>query len=282
MLKLRLITAAVLIPVVVGSVLWLTHTQFAIFFALFAVVGGWEWSRFLRLQHPLVRASYAAVVMAAILFSWFYVVGNSQLVLTVLMTGLAWWVCALILVIMYPRCDRIRTNRTLGAFIGLLVIVPCWVAIVELRNNFEQGPYLVLFLVALIAVADSSAYFGGKKWGANKLAPQVSPGKTWEGVISGLVSVGIFSLTGAYFFEFLNRDWKSIVAFMVVCILTAVISVLGDLSESMFKRQVGLKDSGKILPGHGGVLDRVDSLTAAAPLFMVCTWALFQKNIPTL
>lgn len=276
MLKLRLITAVILFPVVVGSVLWLSNVQFAAFFAVFAVVGGWEWSRFLRLQYPLVRVSYAAMVMAVILLCWFYVIGNSQLVLSVLIIGLVWWVCALMLVFMYPKFDRVRSNRVLGAVIGLLVIVPCWIAIVELRNNFEQGPYLVLFLIALIAVADSSAYFGGKKWGANKLAPQVSPGKTWEGVISGLVGVGLFTFICAYSFEFLKGEWKSIVAFMMISVLTAVISVLGDLSESMFKRQVGLKDSGKILPGHGGVLDRVDSLTAAAPLFVVCTWVLFQ------
>jgi len=275
-LKLRLITAAVLIPIVVGSVLWLSYAQFALFFAVFAVVGGWEWSRFLRLHQVLARASYAVMVMAVILLCWFYVVGYPERVLSVLILGLAWWICALALVYMYPKCDRIRSSRTLGAVIGLLVIVPCWLAIIELRNNFEQGPYLVLFLVALIAVADSTAYFGGKKWGSKKLAPQVSPGKSWEGVISGLLGVTLFSFICAWFFEFLNGDWKAVVVFLVVCILTAITSVLGDLSESMFKRQVGLKDSGKILPGHGGVLDRIDSLTAAAPLFALCLWMLLQ------
>ena len=276
MLKLRLITAAVLIPIVVGSVLWLSHEHFAIFFAVFAVVGAWEWSRFMRLQHPLARALYAAFMMVIILLCWFYVVGNPQRVTPILTAGLVWWICALVLVFMYPKYAGIRSNSSLGALIGLLVIVPCWLAIIELRNNFEQGPYLVLFLVALIAVADSTAYFGGKKFGTNKLAPQVSPGKTWEGVISGLVGVGIFSFVCALYFEFLNGEWKAIVTFMIVCLLTAITSVLGDLSESMFKRQVGLKDSGKILPGHGGVLDRVDSLTAAAPLFAMCMWMLFR------
>jgi len=275
-LKLRLITAAILIPIVVGSVLWLSHLQFALFFAAFAVVGGWEWSRFLRLHHTLLRASYAAVILAAILLCWFYVVGYPERVLPVLTAGLVWWICALILVYMYPKFDRIRSNRALGGVIGLLVIVPCWLAIIELRNNFEQGPYLVLFLVALIAVADSTAYFGGRKWGTNKLAPQVSPGKTWEGVISGLLGVGLFSFICAWFFEFLNGEWEAIALFLVVCLLTAITSVLGDLSESMFKRQVGLKDSGKILPGHGGVLDRIDSLTAAAPLFALSIWMLLQ------
>ncbi|MEJ2181728.1 MAG: phosphatidate cytidylyltransferase [Gammaproteobacteria bacterium] len=272
MLKLRLITAAVLIPIVVGGVLWLSYAQFALFFAVFAVVGGWEWSRFLRMNKPLLRVSYATIVAAVLLLCWNYVIGNPERVLAILITGLVWWICALVLVYSYPKNDRIRSNRVLGMVIGLLVIVPCWIAIIELRNNFEQGPYLVLFLVALIAVADSTAYFGGKKWGRNKLAPQVSPGKTWEGVISGLLGVSIFSFICAFAFEFLNDDWQAIVAFIIICVVTAITSVLGDLSESMFKRQVGLKDSGKILPGHGGVLDRVDSLTAAAPLFAVCLW----------
>jgi phosphatidate cytidylyltransferase len=271
-LKLRLITAAVLIPIVVGGVLWLSYAQFALFFAVFAVVGGWEWSRFLRMNKPLLRVSYATIVAAVLLLCWNYVIGNPERVLAILITGLVWWICALVLVYSYPKNDRIRSNRVLGMVIGLLVIVPCWIAIIELRNNFEQGPYLVLFLVALIAVADSTAYFGGKKWGRNKLAPQVSPGKTWEGVISGLLGVSIFSFICAFAFEFLNDDWQAIVAFIIICVVTAITSVLGDLSESMFKRQVGLKDSGKILPGHGGVLDRVDSLTAAAPLFAVCLW----------
>ncbi|WP_455208952.1 phosphatidate cytidylyltransferase [Kaarinaea lacus] len=274
MLKLRLITAAFLVPIVVGSVLWLSAVQFAAFFAVFAVIGGWEWSRFLRVQHPLMRALYAAIVMAAILLCWFYVAGNPERVLAVLIVGLIWWVCALVLVFMYPNCNRIRSSRILGSIIGLLVIVPCWLAIIELRSNYEQGPYLVLFLLALIAITDSTAYFGGKKWGAHKLAPQVSPGKTWEGVFSGLLGAAVFSLLCTWFFDFLHWEWKTVASFVGVSVVTAMTSVLGDLSESMFKRQVGIKDSGKILPGHGGILDRIDSLTAAAPLFSVCTWML--------
>jgi phosphatidate cytidylyltransferase len=275
-LKLRLITAAVLIPIVVGSVLWLPPAQFAIFFAIFAVVGGWEWSRFMRLQHPVSRGCYAATIILAILACWFYVVGSPERVEAVLIVALVWWFCALLLVFTYPGHDRIRSNRLLQTVIGLLVIIPCWLAILELRNSTGQGAYLVLFLVALIAVTDSSAYFGGKKWGRRKLAPQVSPGKTWEGVFSGLLGAAIFSFACAWFFDFLNDEWKAIASFVLLCGLTAITSVLGDLSESMFKRQVGLKDSGKILPGHGGVLDRIDSLTAAAPLFALCMGMLIQ------
>jgi len=275
-LKLRLITAAVLIPVVVGSVLWLTQAQFALFFAVFAVVSGWEWSRFMGLQQPMIRAIYAVFVAFVVLVCWLYVAEYPDRAMAVLIIALMWWLCALILVFTYPKHDRIRSSRILGAMIGLLVIVPCWLAILELRNITDQGAYLVLFLVGLIAVTDSCAYFGGKKWGANKLAPRVSPGKTWEGVISGLLGAAVFALVCAWFFGFLNQEWKEIAVFVLVCIVTAITSVLGDLSESMFKRQVGLKDSGKILPGHGGVLDRIDSLTAAAPLFAVCMGILIQ------
>ncbi|WP_455366040.1 phosphatidate cytidylyltransferase [Kaarinaea lacus] len=276
MLKLRLITAAILIPVVVASVLWLTQAQFAIFFAVFAVVGGWEWSRFIGLRQPVMRVSYAALVAIVILNCWFFVVDNPDRVMAVLIVAIVWWACALMLVFTYPNHDRIRTNRVLGTVIGLLVIVPCWLAILEIRSLTEQGAYLVLFLVGLIAITDSCAYFGGKKWGANKLAPQVSPGKTWEGVISGLVGAALFAFVCAWFFTFLNQEWKVIVVFVLVCMVTAITSVLGDLSESMFKRQVGIKDSGKILPGHGGILDRIDSLTAAAPLFAICLGAFIQ------
>ncbi|MCI0507769.1 MAG: CDP-archaeol synthase [Gammaproteobacteria bacterium] len=276
MLKTRLITAAILVSAVAGSVLWLSQVNFAIFFAAFAVAGGWEWSRFLRLHNHLARMLYAAVVFAAILLCWFYAAGNTGRVLPVLIAGMIWWMCALILVFMYPKYASIRGNRVLGALIGLLVIVPCWLAIVELRNSSGQGVYLVLFLLGLVAVADSSAYFGGKKWGANKLAPHVSPGKTWEGVIGGMLGAALFSFVCSWFFEFQNEAWQTKAAFIMIGVVTAITSVLGDLTESMFKRQVGLKDSGSMLPGHGGVLDRIDSLTAAAPVFAVCTWMLLQ------
>lgn len=276
MLKTRLSTAAVLVPVVVGGVLWLSPAQFAGFFALIAVIGGWEWSRFLRLQHPVARLAYAAVVFAAILLCWFYAAGSSERVLPVLIIGAVWWLCAVALVFAYPKFERIRLNRVLGAVIGLLVIVPCWLAFVELRNSSGQGAYLVLFLLGLVAVADSAAYFGGKKWGANKLAPQVSPGKTWEGVMSGLAGAAFYSFIGAWYFQSLNDGWQTVAAFIMIGIVTAITSVLGDLTESLFKRQAGLKDSGTLLPGHGGILDRIDSLTAAAPVFAVGARLLFQ------
>jgi phosphatidate cytidylyltransferase len=121
----------------------------------------------------------------------------------------------------------------------------------------------------LIAFADSGAYFGGRQWGKRKLAPAVSPGKTWEGVFSAFAASTLVALAAAWLFGLAGNLWP---AFVVLSLVTVVFSILGDLTESMFKRQAGMKDSGTLLPGHGGVLDRIDSITAAAPVFVVGLW----------
>lgn len=275
MLRKRLTTAAVMIPVVVGCVLWLPQGYFAVFFALIALAAAWEWGGFMRLAAVTPRVVYSAIVAALLLSAWIYVAADMHNVILVMVCAMLWWLCALVLVILYPRYETVRKNRLFGALAGILVIVPSWLALVVLRGSSTQGAYLVLFLLAMIAVADSCAYFGGKKWGTNKLAPQVSPGKTWEGVFSALLGVAIFSLLCAWLLALSNAGWDSVMLFVGVSVLTAIFSVLGDLSESLYKRQVGLKDSGSILPGHGGVLDRIDSLTAAAPVFLICLWLLF-------
>jgi phosphatidate cytidylyltransferase len=142
----------------------------------------------------------------------------------------------------------------------LFALVPVWLALVRLH---EQGPQLMLFLLLLVVAADIGAYFAGRALGKHKLAPRVSPGKTWEGVGGGLVAAAMMAAFGVWWFD------MDAVPFMALCIVVAIASVVGDLTESMFKRHAGLKDSGNLLPGHGGVLDRVDSVTAAAPVFLI-------------
>lgn len=275
MLKQRLITAAVLIPVVVASVVWLPKAYFAALFGLFALAAAWEWAGFTVFNAPVPRAVYTIVMLALLVLSWMFVSDSLPHVIVVLVLGLIWWLAALMLVVLYPRHENIRSNPVIAAVAGILVIVPCWLALITLHGTSIEGAELVLFLLASTAVADSGAYFGGRRWGTNKLAPQVSPGKTWEGVISGLVCVGVFAFACAWLFEQVNTGWEPVMLFVGLSLLTALFSVLGDLTESMYKRQVGLKDSGSILPGHGGVLDRIDSITAAAPVFVVCLWLLF-------
>jgi len=153
--------------------------------------------------------------------------------------------------------------------IGLLVLLPAWQGLVLLKH-WPLGNWLILSVMVLVWAADIGAYFSGRAFGKRKLAPQVSPGKSWEGVYGGLaVSLVITLVVG------ISRDWGvgQILLGLLGAALVVMASVIGDLTESMFKRRSGIKDSSNLLPGHGGVLDRIDSLTAAIPLFAVLLWA---------
>jgi phosphatidate cytidylyltransferase len=151
----------------------------------------------------------------------------------------------------------------------LIVLIPTWLAVVALHESGEQGPLLVMYLLSLIWVADSGAYFSGRAWGKRKLAPSVSPGKSWEGVGGGALLSLAYAVGAAQVLGLPGNQWP---LFVVLSLVTVLFSVLGDLTESMFKRHAGIKDSGTLLPGHGGVLDRIDSVTAAAPVFVVGFW----------
>ncbi|MCB1760121.1 MAG: phosphatidate cytidylyltransferase, partial [Gammaproteobacteria bacterium] len=142
---------------------------------------------------------------------------------------------------------------------------PAWISLLILHARYQDGPYLLLFLMILIWVADSCAYFAGRRWGRVKLAPLISPGKTREGVYGAMVGAAICGVL----LHQLRPQTGPLYLLVVLSVLVALISVIGDLFESVMKRQAGLKDSGALLPGHGGMLDRIDSLTAAAPLFLL-------------
>jgi phosphatidate cytidylyltransferase len=148
-----------------------------------------------------------------------------------------------------------------------LTLVPAWEAVVAVRGRVD-GAGLLFFLLALIFLTDTGAYAAGRLWGRHRLAPRISPGKTWEGVAGGLVAAVIIGTGGGLFFGF------SLGIFIPVCVLTAAFSIVGDLSESLFKRLAGVKDSGNLFPGHGGALDRLDSISAAVPVFYLLLWAL--------
>ena len=158
------------------------------------------------------------------------------------------------------------SGRVFKSLLGILLLVSAWAALLRLHARPETGPKLVLFLMILIWVADSGAYFAGRKWGTSKLAPAVSPGKTWEGVYGALIACTLFAVASALL---LHTTGARITAFVAVCIVTILFSIVGDLQESLLKRQVGIKDSGRLIPGHGGILDRIDSLIAAGPVFLL-------------
>lgn len=262
MLRQRVLTAAILAALVVWMVLKLPNTGFGL--AVLAVIlpAAWEWGRLAGLAGTRDRLLYGGAVLALILALW-PLVGNAPFVGGLLGAVVASWCYALFWLWRYAehpdRQDRPMT--VMGA--GMVVLVAPWVALVALRGEFGAG--YVLFLLLLIWAADIGAYFAGRRWGHRKLAQAISPGKTWEGVWGAAAAVLAFALVGAAALDVGSR-WPGFVA---VCLLTVGFSIVGDLFESMMKRQRGLKDSGSLLPGHGGVLDRVDSLTAAAPVFLL-------------
>ncbi|HKK13133.1 MAG TPA: phosphatidate cytidylyltransferase [Gammaproteobacteria bacterium] len=270
MLK-RLVTAAVLIPIVFWSVLALPSAGFALAFAAFALAGAWEWSRLVPLHGAGARISYLLLVLLGLAAAW-RLRDHPGALRPVLAVGVLGWLAALIwLSRAGPSHAPRRVGQWLKAAAGIGALGMAWLALVSLHGGTPRGPALVLFLLVLIWCADSGAYLAGRRWGRRKLAPAISPGKTWEGVLGGLAAAGVFSLLGGWLL-----DWRggALLRFQAMCLVTVMFSVVGDLTESLFKRQVSIKDSGALLPGHGGVLDRIDSLLAAAPVFVLALYLM--------
>jgi len=258
MLKQRLITAVVSL-LVLALVLFLAPPLVAeIAIALVILAGAWEWSAFLGAASPATRVFYVifvAALMAVVGMVW------PDGVERVLQVAVAWWLIALVWTFFFPTPIPI----VLRWICGILVLVPLYAALVML---FQAAPSLLLYVLLIVWSADIGAYFAGKQFGRVKLAPRISPGKTWEGVIGGLVLVVILCVGRSFWIE------TNLAVLMPFCLGVAGVSIVGDLTVSMFKRTAGLKDSGRLFPGHGGVLDRIDSIAAAAPLFAFgLSWA---------
>lgn len=257
MLKQRVLTALVLAPLALAAVFLLPQSAFEAVLAIVFLYGGWEWGNLCRLALP-ARLGYLAVQALALAVVAF--VPESQPVAVTL--ALLFWLVALVLVKGYP--DTARFSRMPARMVmGLLVLVPAWYAVSALRSS-DAGLALLLMLLLLVWGADVGAYAAGKLWGRRKLLPKVSPGKTLEGAAGGLTTCMLVAVGFSLWFELTP---VATVSLIVLSLLTGMVSVLGDLLESMLKRERGIKDSGQLLPGHGGVLDRIDSLTAAAPVF---------------
>jgi phosphatidate cytidylyltransferase len=261
MLAARVITAVIFGAAITGALLFAPAPITAAVLAALWLVGVWEWAGFAKLS-PSGQAGYTALFAGAMVLAWSWLGDPGHLVLLAL--ALAWWLFAFVLVVRYPT----SFSPTFVALAGLVVLLPSWALLVRLHGEGQLGARLAFTLLLIVWAADVGAYAFGRLLGRRKLAPAVSPGKTWEGVTGGIVTAGLAAGVAA--------AWVGVPATRLVAlgVATALISVLGDLTQSMFKRNVGLKDSGKLLPGHGGVLDRIDSLTAAVPAFVVGLWAL--------
>lgn len=261
MLRQRIITAVIIAPVALACVFLLPPFEFSIFVGAVLTVGAWEWANFGGVA-GVYRYVYGLVIGLLL-------IGASMLPeLPVLIVSMIWWLAALVFVLRYPGYRELWGRQYVVLIIGLVVLIPGFVALSELKK-FADANYLICLLFFLIWGADIGAYFAGRAFGKTKLAPSVSPGKSWEGVAGGLVASLAIAVAMSLYWGQPDLIEVDGLIFLVVVVLIAVISVLGDLTISMFKRHRDIKDSSNLLPGHGGFLDRIDSLLSACPAFVL-------------
>jgi phosphatidate cytidylyltransferase len=278
MLKQRVITAIILTAIFLAALFGLPPSIFPFFIGAVVLIGAWEWAKLSSFAATWQRLVYVAVI-AGLLVDLGCMLGlcaaeptlNLALIKTVLIAGCVFWALALLLVQGYPSSAILWGHTVSRLIMGVFVLIPTWLALVYVHAQ-PQGAWLVLMIAAIVAAADTGGYFTGRKFGKRKLAAAVSPGKTLEGFAGGFVANILLAALVAWLSG--SNFWL----LLAIVLPTSLVSVLGDLLESMVKRHAGVKDSGSILPGHGGILDRVDSITAAAPVFalaLLCSgWVL--------
>jgi len=272
MLKTRVITALVLLALVLPSLFFLPQTYWALLVALFIGVAAWEWGGLLGFDQAKRLLSGAALAMlcaAAVLFDPAAIDGalSPWVMVSYGIAALFW--CAVIP--FWLRAKWKLPQGLPGLLVGLVVLFPTWLALVQLR---VAGPGVLLAIMATVWMADIAAYFSGKTFGKHKLAPTISPGKTWEGAIGAGVGVVLYGIVLRLAYSFAP---VGLPMWVLGLLAVTAISIMGDLYESMLKRQAGIKDSSNVLPGHGGVLDRIDSLTSTLPV-VALLWLLVARG----
>lgn len=272
MLKQRVLAALVLIPLFLAALFYLPQWAWALLMGIVVLLAADEWARLAGFR-PGLRYGYLSLTALCLLGCYRLLETGSPLAWGLTGVAVAFWL--VVAPLWLARGWRV-TAALPRALLGWLLLLPTWIAMLELRLI---GPGLVLFVMGLVWLADSAAYFSGRLWGRHKLAPRVSPGKTWEGVAGALVAVAVFALFVAATAPNALLAGNSVPApaLMIAACFIAVVSVIGDLFESHMKRLAGVKDSGQLIPGHGGVLDRIDSQTAALPLFLLLALAWLDR-----
>ncbi len=263
MLKQRIITAVLLATVFIGTILFASPDWVLVMFSVMLGVSLFELLN-LTLKPGLV-ASVVSGVLAGMGLWWFGGDPGPEVVKAFAVTGMLLWAGITVLLLKYRFSGNwAMLTRIIFFILGLILLCVCTVVLVFIHGHFEQGGWILLYLMTLVWIADIGAYFSGRRYGKNKLAPGISPGKTWEGVFGGVIANVVWMLL---IFSLTDLLDTSLFWFLGIGLATSAVSVVGDLFESILKREAGVKDSGKILPGHGGVLDRFDSIIAAAPVF---------------
>lgn len=280
MLIQRILTAIVLIPLVIIALFFAPLSIFSYLIIAVCALATWEWSHFLGMIEKTQKAIFMVLIISLLALLYLIPIDLSlkgKLYTYIIYLSIVWWLIALLLVISYPQSAKYWSKSILIKLLfALFTLIPFYISMLELRSiNYDidryTGAVWLLYVFVLVWATDTGAYFAGRAIGKHKLAVKVSPGKTIEGFIGG-VSLAILVcllvyLTGYFAISFIN--------FLISSLLAILVSVLGDLTESMFKREAGIKDSGNLIPGHGGILDRIDSLTAAVPVFTALSLHLF-------
>lgn len=281
MLKQRIITAIILAPLAILAILFLPVEQFKIAVAGVVALGAYEWAKMSGINGRASKVTFMALILiicGVLIFAvdgqavWYQSELNA-LYTTILGISAVWWAVSLVMILTYPKYSSVwKENIPIRAAFGVLTLIPTWVAIISLRTNlYEVDPFygasLIFYVLGIVWAADIGAFFCGVKFGKHKLRPNVSPGKSIEGLLGGIMASLAIIAFAALHYQF---DASRIGMHILIGVITVAVSALGDLNESMFKRCAGIKDSGKLLPGHGGVMDRIDSLTAAFPVFAFC------------
>jgi len=267
MLKQRIVTACLIVALFLCSLFLLPTIGFTVFVTLSVLIGAWEWSNLSGFEKkpPRILYCFFTLLLMVIIGIYTHVLDlasiDEEAIRRILLLAGTWWAIALLWVQSYPTSSALWGHSWVRAVMGWLVLLPSWLALIYLYQA-NQGPWLILLVVSIVIAADTGAYFFGRAFGRRKLAVDVSPGKSWEGFFGGVFCCLLLGAILAW--QTNSENWLTV---LLVIMPTALVSVLGDLFESMMKRHRGIKDSGTLLPGHGGVLDRLDSLTAAAPVF---------------
>ena len=266
MLRLRIITALCMIAIFLPALFLMPPMLFSIATVPLVLVAGWEWSRLAKIRSVTARIGYlfliAMTLFAASLWLGLPDTFDPQRAQQLLLVAVGVWAFIFLWIQGYPSSAILWSARPILGLLGLMLLGFTWIAIVTILN-YQSGQWLLLLAIVIIALADIGGFFAGKYFGKHKLAPIISPGKTWEGFVGGLLLEGVLVGSLVWYLS----DHVSVLGLSLLVIPVALYSVLGDLFESMIKRHSGVKDSGQLLPGHGGVLDRIDGVMAALPMF---------------
>ncbi|MCW5588426.1 MAG: CDP-archaeol synthase [Legionellales bacterium] len=260
MLKQRILTAALLIPLVLLCLLYLPLTALAMLSAILILGCAWEWLILCEIKQRALQVSYLLFIAASCYGLWY---ADLSLHFSIYFLATLGWIFASALIFTFPKNWQWWQFLSLRLIAGLMLFIPTWLGLNQLVA-YPAGRYQLILVLVFIWSADSGAYFAGRAWGKHLLAPKVSPKKTWEGVSGGVMGGMIVAILGVILFKL---SLSQAILYLIIGVMFVFISIVGDLTESMVKRQQGVKDSGTIFPGHGGLLDRLDSLFAVIPLF---------------